>query len=191
MQRKMLRWLPAPALALALLLGACSDIGDRAADQLTGPQSAHLNKSGRNSLTKVRASLSTAGATVDEQELHASGGVLHAGSYWLVVPAGAINKPTVFRMAVRTDGVVGVTLTATQQVNGSYRDVGPKGFKKELILALSYEGTEEQVSDPTRLLVAWDRGDAGLTPVRSSVDTRLKVVYGFLKHFSDYALAFP
>ena len=179
-----------PALALALTLSACSDVSERAS-QLTAPESAYMNKGGAAKLKALRTTFSQANSA-DTQELHGNGGLLRAGPYSLVVPPGAVNKPTVFHMALRTDGVAGVTLTAHQKVNGSLRDVGSQGFKKDLILALSYDGLESQFGgDPSQLLVAWDRGNGNLVPVRSEVNTQYKVVYGYLKHFSDYALAFP
>jgi hypothetical protein len=176
-----------PVLVLALLAGACSDQG-APTDRLVGPEQAAFSRGGARKLHQL--SLANAAPLHATAELGASGGLLQAGDYYLLVPGGAVRARTTFTMDVGTDGVVSLSAIQTRG-NAPARDIGADGFSKKLTLALYYGSAVEAIEHESHLAVVQVQSNGVLSPVPSKVDADLKLVYGELSHFSQYAIANP
>lgn len=186
MKKRSLRVLPLAFLAVSVALGACND-RDRAADPLQ-PVRIEASRAAEGKLRKVQQ-IKNVTAVVVVQRIGSQGGTLVSGGHRLVVPAGAVSEPIVFRMRVREDAVE-VDLTATGPKSDRENDVGSRGFAVPLRLELSYSGAES-VSDPSRLQIAWVRDDGVLEALPSTVDPGARTVAAQLVHFSGYTLVMP
>src|SRR5690606_22017644 len=124
-----------------------------------------------------------------------AGGVLYVDLHHLYVPRGAVSKPTKFEMTLREDFGIGATLTATSVDSrgreiGRKNDVGSAGFNKEVHLTFSYAYATDVPRNPRALKVVELRnGKRYVQP--TSINVFFKLATGRLKHFSDYALAWP
>lgn len=174
-----------PALAVALLAGACAD-QSAPMGQLAGPEQASFARGGARKLSRLDVA-NTAAMSVTRQ-VGSSPEVLQAGNYFLSIPGGAVRKNTTFTMHVDTDGLVTLTAFRTRW-DGTREDVGVRGFHKPLTLALYYGNAAEAIANPASLQVAWVQSNGSLAPVISSVDVTKKLVLGKLQHFSGYAIA--
>lgn len=114
-----------------------------------------------------------------------SGGELKLGNQRLVVPAGAVDAPTIFRMK-NGSGHLSVALTATRTAPN---DVGSAGFPVPLILTFHYANEATLPGDPALLQIVWIRPDGSLEPQPTTVDLESKVISGEISHLSEYALA--
>lgn len=112
------------------------------------------------------------------------GGELTLLGHTLTVPAGAVDRPTMFVMSVLAGTTIEVELIAYDP--DLYDDVGGKGFTKHVTLALSY--AEADIDDPESLTIVHIRTDGTSEDIPSEVDTEKKVVRAELSHFSRYAL---
>ena len=183
---RLLKLMLVPAVATAMLAGACSEQGTPT-DRLVAPEQPDLARGGN---TKIRRlSLTNPAPMHVEANVSERGGILQAEQYFLLVPAGAVKGQTHFTMDVGTDGVV--SLEATQTRNGVKVDVGATGFRKPLTLALYYGNSDEAIANASALKVAQLLDNGALLPVKSVVNTTYKVVYGELQHFSIYLLGSP
>jgi hypothetical protein len=115
----------------------------------------------------------------------AEGGELSLGKQRLIVPAGAVDAPTTFRMK-KGDSRLKVTLTATRSTTN---DVGSAGFAKPLTLVFGYGNAASLPGDPADISVVWIKEDGTFEPQPTVVDTEAKTVSGEIEHFSDYAMA--
>lgn len=113
------------------------------------------------------------------------GGELSLGKQRLVVPAGAVDAPTTFRMK-KGDSRLKVTLTATRSTEN---DVGSAGFLKPLTLIFGYGNAAALPGDPADISVVWIKADGTFEPQPTVVDTEAKTVSGQLEHFTEYAMA--
>jgi hypothetical protein len=113
---------------------------------------------------------------------------LTIGKYELVIPKGAVKKPTIFRMTVLTGSVIGVSLQAW---DNSFEPVTQ--FQAPLRLTLPYdEAPETEVQHPDRLLLAnivSDTDTSILELVAPSIDPINKTITGNITHFSIWSLA--
>lgn len=222
-----------PVLAMALWFSACSEQGTPA-EQLLGPDQASFAKGGEGKAkgkgpkVKVKKGGSSEGYQLltgvlpDRKDAHASefigprGGELKASGHKLVVPAGAVNRPTefslrVFRKVVNENGpgvadnetVVGVDLRAVvydtivsvnedgvEEIKIVETDVGPNGFLVPVHLSLTYDWAKS-VPDEGALRILWVKRDGMAEVTPGSVDSSGKRVNASLWHFSDYAIGFP
>jgi hypothetical protein len=107
------------------------------------------------------------------------------------VREGTVNKPTLFTVKRLGGNQVGVRLDArTQSRNGTWTDVGGKGFRKPVYLFMTYAWATN-VTDPSRLVILYDPEDGKAhEKTRSQVilDTNLFVT-AELEHFSKYVMA--
>ncbi|HUG41592.1 MAG TPA: hypothetical protein VMM12_13975 [Longimicrobiales bacterium] len=112
------------------------------------------------------------------------GGTLTLLGHSLTIPEGAVERPTMFVMAVLTGTEIQVELIAYDP--DLYEDVGGKGFAVPVQLALSY--AEADIDDPESLVIVHVQSDGTKVPLESEVDTDAQVVRADLDHFSRYAL---
>lgn len=112
------------------------------------------------------------------------GGELTLLGHTLTIPAGAIDRPTMFVMSVLAGTEIQVELIAYDP--DLYEDVGGKGFNVPVQLALSY--AEAEVDDPESLTIVYITPDGDKEVIESTVDTENQVVRAELSHFSRYGL---
>ena len=176
-----------PAIALALVVGACSQ--DATESNLTSPEQADFARNGNGTKSFRRLDVTNAAPMHVTADVGASGAILRADQYFLLIPAGAVRTQTTFTMDVGTDGLV--SLMATTDRNGIRTDVGANGFRKPLTLALYFGQSPEAQANASKLQVGWVRDNGSLAPVPSTVNAEVGLVYGSLQHFSKYSLIFP
>jgi hypothetical protein len=115
------------------------------------------------------------------------GGRIVLGLDELVIPRGAVERQTVFRMTRQLGPHILVDLKAHDRRTGAVVDT----FQQPLELKLSYRFTRLSQADMNRLVVLWlkdDRSDGELIPMPTRVVTRTRQVVGTLTHFSQYAM---
>ena len=115
----------------------------------------------------------------------AAGGELTLGQQTLIVPAGAVDAPTLFTMK-KSGSKLRVSLTASRV---TANDVGSAGFAKPLDLIFSYGAVASLPGDPGDLVIVWIRPDGVYEPQPTTVNTLDRTVTGEIIHFSEYALA--
>jgi hypothetical protein len=186
MKRKWMRLSGLSALALMLTVWGCDNLSD-SGSRLTGPseQSDALIKttgSGGSVIAReTDATVGTVAAVIGKR-----GGVISIGEHMLIVPAGAVDRPTTFQMT-KVPGKIEMGLTATQVTPN---DVGHAGFNVPVTLVLSYANIEK-IQPVRKLKVMWVKADGSTEVMPSQVYTSQKVVYGSLGHFSDYGVGWP
>jgi hypothetical protein len=115
------------------------------------------------------------------------GGVVKTAAYTLTVPRGAVSTKTRFVVKPTNTGAYMVELDA--YVNGllGQVEVGSKGFKKPLLLTISYAQATGVTNEKKIAIVYVTSSSQGtLQPV--TVDTRDNDVTAQLSHFSKYAM---
>lgn len=171
------------ALATAMVLQGCEPSAPR-----EHPSAPQMSFAARDGLHKV-ASRESRAEGESTAVIGRKGGVLTLGGHRLVVPEGAVDGPTRFRMSLVADGHVEVDLEAsTPGAREGANDVGARGFARPVTLELSYREAAEGV-DPSRLIVVWVRPDGSLEPQQSFHQPTRSSIGAPLKHFSPYALA--
>lgn len=211
-----------PVLAMALALGAC----DRGAapERLLGPdvlaaakggaKTEKVKKEKKQKKVKVKkkngkvVELNLATGYLPDlrdvyakAEIGAEGGSLSASGHRLVVPAGAVDAPTTFKMRqykkALADGtvVIAVELRAVRTLaDGTELDVGEQGFAVPLELSLTYTWSDNvDDSNAGSTSIVWLKSDTEAEEVDPTVDhdTAGDRVEIDLWHFSDYALIWP
>src|SRR5688500_2123226 len=161
-----------PALALALVVGACSQ--DATQGALTAPEQADFTRGSNTGKKLSRVPQANDAPMQVTADVGANGAVLRADQYFLLVPAGAVKEKTKFTMDVGTDGLV--SLTATVNRNGTRQDVGGLGFRKKLTLGLYFGNSPEAMARASEVQVAWVQDNGSLTPVQSTVDAEYGIV---------------
>ena len=117
----------------------------------------------------------------------ATGGQLALGLHELVVPAGAVSNPTVFRMSKKLGPHIVVDLEATDHKTGRVVDT----FAKPVELRLSYRLLPLNGRDLNRMVIFWLKDgneDGELVPIPTRIDHKTKQIVGSLMHFSQYAM---
>jgi hypothetical protein len=122
---------------------------------------------------------------VVREKIGKDGGELTLLGNTLTVPAGAVDRPTMFVLSVLAGDSIQVELIAYDPE--LYEDVGGKGFGVPVTLALSYAEAEEDL-DPETLTIVHIKTDGEPVVLESTVDTENEVVSADLSHFSRYAL---
>lgn len=170
--------------ALALLgLTGCENAVHSVGPEPVAP-SLSLETSSDSTLSIVEGPEETGGVTA---MIGPDGGELKLGQQRLIVPAGAVDAPTEFRMK-KSGTKMQVSLTATRVTTN---DVGAAGFAKPLALIFSYGNAASLPADLSTLSVVWIRADGTLEAQPTTLDTTAKTVTGEITHFSDYAMASP
>jgi hypothetical protein len=127
------------------------------------------------------------------------GGYLFLQGHVLVVPKGAVDAPTQFKMQPFTGSTVdevpvAVALKATRTLpSGEVIDVGEQGFNVPVYLALSYQWADETYElGLTGATIVWVKEPGVAEEVQTrTVDYNGKWIVAELNHFSDYGLAWP
>jgi hypothetical protein len=177
------------ALALALTFGACDSNSGSTPQGLLEPQF-NVEEAGRKTPDKVREKRNheRSGELSVSRVIGRNGGSIDFRGHRLVVPAGAVEGPTVFQVAQVQEGIIEVDLQALQlKSNGTSSDRGRAGFAKQIVLELSF-GDAEGVSTVDRLAIGWVREDGSIQLLPSVVDAGARVVRAQLDHFSKYAM---
>ena len=116
-----------------------------------------------------------------------SGGQLTLGLHELVIPEGAVDKPTVFRMSKKLGPHILVDLEATDQRTGRSVDA----FERPVELRLSYRFVAINGADLNRMVILWlkEGSTTGeLVPVPTRLIRQTKHIAASLTHFSRYAM---
>ena len=123
-----------------------------------------------------------------------SGGQVELLGHTLIVPLGAVTKPTLFTLTVLPTGYVEVELLATTtSLLGVVVDVGSNGFLKPVPVKLTYSRATN-VSDPTKLRILRIKSLLGYGKYEvlpSRVDQASRTVTADLDHFSRYTMGYP
>jgi hypothetical protein len=176
-------------LALSVMFAVAGLTGCQNADGLMAPDAnvpAGLASSSTNTSDSweiVEDSTSATGGV--SAVIGVEGGELTLGKQRLIVPAGAVDAPTTFRMK-KGNARLQVKLTATRETTN---DVGSAGFAKPLTLVFGYGNAAALPADPADVAVVWLKEDGTAEAQPTVVDTEAKTVSGTLDHFSDYAMA--
>lgn len=123
-----------------------------------------------------------------EEVIGADGGEMGVPGYRLVVPRGAVSRPTLFTLQSVNNGYLEVRLTATSAGSATHNDAGQAGFAVPVALSITYEpagGLRSWLG----LVVAWVRPDGALDPVPTFINPAAKTLTGKLGHFSQYVVA--
>jgi hypothetical protein len=172
------------ACAMMLMLTAC-DSNDTMSPEpgIAGPSNDYVYTAGPFQLIGSPTwSLVKVSRT---QVIGRAGGRLVLGFDELIVPAGAVDRPTVFRMEREIGSQIVIDLDAHDRQSGNVIET----FNKPVELKLSYMFAN--VSEPERLVVLWlkdGRSDGELVPMPTTVLTKTRHIVGSLTHFSQYAM---
>jgi hypothetical protein len=177
------RWL---AVVAALLVTSCDRMPTEPEIQ---PESPRVN-SAAGVLTPVRSKhlpIDLARRTISST-IGSAGGALRLYGHSLVVPAGAVDHPTIFTMTLLRSGFIEVELTALS-LPPSGPPVELTTFNTSLFLTLSYYRSPDVPSkNPANFVIAHVDGSA-LQPVPNRVFSDHNRVKGRLTHFSRYMMA--
>ena len=114
------------------------------------------------------------------------GGLLEVNDHDLSVPPGAVPHPTLFSMEIVEGRTVVVDLRAVDPETGA--DVGGKGFKVPVTLALSYDDLKLNRRQIDDLVIVRIHDDGTYERLPSVVNKDTKQVSAKLDHFSRYGL---
>ncbi len=190
MERRWLKVLTVVAIA-ALAASACSDRSTPVAPQRTpsvatsGTPRAYSSGGtwyvSGGQLLIGRGPTQTKVAILDQR-----GGKLTVGGSSLEVPANALSGATLMTFTLQTQPYLTAKLYAFS-LQGKTAGQFVRTFPVALTLTISYADVNGQVSDPSKLKMAWleDEVFQGLVP--SQVDTQGKRVIAQLSHFSEYS----
>jgi hypothetical protein len=123
----------------------------------------------------------------NQRVIGAAGGRLTLGLHQLMVPAGAVTRPTRFRMSKVFGEQVRIDLTAFNLVTNAAID----SFPRPVELWLSYRFAHISNTELEDVAVLWlKESSEGVEqiPVPTRVERRTKHVVGSLTHFSQYAM---
>ena len=117
------------------------------------------------------------------------GGSLNVMGHSLVVPAGAVQQPTLFTMTLPRLGYVEVELHATvTDLLGRLIDLGANGFDRPVTLSMTY-ARATNVDDPRDLVILHKLGNNKYEVIPSVLDQDAKRLRAELEHFSGYCMA--
>lgn len=161
---------------LAVLLAAClvvSSCGEPpASPAVPAPQASILQQTGLLSCSELPSDS-------DTETIGSAGGRLTAGPHTLVIPAGALDKPTKITMSLRTG----------RGVNAVHFEPEGLQFERSAALTMSYANCDLLGKLlPKRIAYADDALNV-ITYLLSLDNLWGKRVTGKLDHFSDYVVA--
>lgn len=173
----MIKVRPAAAVALVLLLAACSDAP--VAPQLT-PSFSRISSNEMLKLARYQNG-PPAGPTYTSRTIGPHGGSIYLAGFEAIIPPGAISHPTTLSITLpRSDG----------KPNFVWATFGPHGtrFNVPVTLRVPYAGTTS-VQNPGALVMWFDGAQwIALAPTTRTADGRLETQ---VKHFSDYGTETP
>lgn len=175
--RRWVRFGSALALTLAAVVVGCERSAISSPEVSSATPGIHLMRSAAPAQRKVAVRL-----------IGAEGGTIELEGRRLIVPAGAVGTPTLFKVTSSSDQYIRVELHATRgNQRGGNDDVGAQGFARSIMLEFSYD-LAGKVLNPDRLAIAWVREDGTLVRLPSVVNRTARTVTAELEHFSGYAL---
>ena len=167
------------AIAFALLAAACSPDGGPLAPASVVPASSG-NLFARGESTTLLACPATTSSSA-EMAIGPDGGRLEVAGHALIVPAGAVKKPTRFLLTVPASPILEIDVSADGKRN--YR------FKTAVQLRLSYVRCAD--ASTADLVGAWiDAGAGGHREMPSVHDREANAVTITTDHLSGYAIAY-
>jgi hypothetical protein len=180
------------ALCVVLVVGAC----DSVTEPPLGPGEVRGTDGRRYQLVEGQMSAVTDTAS---KWIGAEGGTLELlgevkdsqqTKHFIVVPAGAVEQNTLFKLTLASDEYLSVELQAQVQLpNGEYRDIGAYGFLKRIQVFLSYAWATN-LDDSQTLTILWDpKNGRAHEKVGGQVSNSDKRVMAELSHFSKYSVA--
>lgn len=187
-----------PLIALTVAVAGCeSTIGT---ERLTAPEVGASYSDGTTTEVKYKAvrGKTDTKARQDSKEISDKGGRLEVAGNVLIVPEGAVARPTLFVMKLAAQDSLGYTpvkvdLSAWERdADGKWKiSVGEHGFLKPVELKLTYSWATDAF-DPDALRIVWVKDELGNQQVYDTVlDPVSQTVTSWLAHFSDYILAIP
>lgn len=119
--------------------------------------------------------------------IDSKGGTVSTAAYTLTVPQGAVTTRTKFVIEPANNGSYTVELKAYNQGLLGLVSVGERGFKKPVLLTVSYANARG-VTDERKIGIVYIASPRDIEPQKSVVDPRDKDVTAELNHFSKYAM---
>lgn len=119
--------------------------------------------------------------------IDSNGGTITTAAYTLTVPRGAVGTRTKFVVAPVNDGSYTLQLDAYEQGLLGLVNVGPRGFKKPVLLTISWANANG-VTNAKQIGIVFLKSATEVEAQNSTVDTRDKDVTASLSHFSKYAM---
>ena len=119
------------------------------------------------------------------------GGTISLLGHSIVVPAGAVDLPTLFTLSVLSTGYVQVDISALAPGMSGLVDVGEEGFNRPVRLVMTYERATN-VKREDRLVIL-RLNPAGMDEVHEALPTTVSAsadkASAWLEHFSGYIMA--
>jgi hypothetical protein len=192
MRKRISRLLGLSAVALAFVVGACSDTDPV---QPLAPSVTWHSLSIEDDLAAIENGQEIERASYHEKVIGPEGGSMYVDLHHLYVPQGAVSGPTKFTIKLMDDHSVGVELNATSvdsagNPTGPTNNVGSAGFKQNVYLTFSYEHAYNVPVDPYSIKVV-EIKDGEMIPQPTYIYPEYEAARGALSHFSDYGLAWP
>jgi hypothetical protein len=119
--------------------------------------------------------------------IDSNGGTISTAAYTLTVPRGAVGTRTKFVVAPANDGSYTIQLDAYEQGLLGLVNVGARGFKKPVLLTISWANANG-VTNANKIGIVYLKSATVAEPQASTVDPRDEDVTAPLSHFSKYAM---
>jgi hypothetical protein len=119
--------------------------------------------------------------------IDSDGGSISTAAYTLTVPRGAVSSRTKFVITPTNTGTYTINLEAYEQGLLGLVNVGKRGFRKPVLLTISYANANG-VTDIRKLGIVYLATPTTVEIQPTSIDTRDKDVTAQLSHFSKYAM---
>jgi hypothetical protein len=119
--------------------------------------------------------------------IDSDGGTIKTAAYTLTVPRGAVRERTKFVVSPSNTGKYMVELEAFENTLLGMREVGSKGFRKPVLLTISYRNANG-ITNEKKIAIVYVVNPAKGEVQASDVDTRDNEVTAKLNHFSKYAM---
>jgi hypothetical protein len=115
------------------------------------------------------------------------GGSITTAAYTLTVPRGAVTTRTKFVITPTNTGAYVINLEAYEQGLLGLVNVGKRGFRKPVLLTVSY-AKATGITNVKKLGIVYLATPTTIEPQPTSIDTRDRDVTAQLSHFSKYAM---
>lgn len=119
--------------------------------------------------------------------IDSDGGSISTAAYTLTVPRGAVGTRTKFVISPANDGSYTINLEAYEQGLLGLVNVGKRGFKKPVLLTISYNNARG-VTNEKKIGIVYLATPDMVEVQPTVVDTRDNDVTAQLSHFSKYAM---
>lgn len=119
--------------------------------------------------------------------IDSDGGTIKTAAYTLTVPRGAVVRNTKFEVKPTNTGAYMLELKAYEKGLLGLVSVGQKGFRKPVLLTISY-ARAEGVTDVRKLGIIYIVSPEQVELQQTSIDTGNRTITSPLSHFSRYAM---